>query len=108
MVDEQPNAVYVVLEEDSPFEKVDTNAANVTTTAFVSVPDSPWDEEIDSSQAAELLGVNLNHLRQIVFKKKLTPVGKKGRRASFRKSDVLALKSVRESKRGTQGEDRND
>ena len=55
----------------------------------------PWDEEIDSFDAALIIGIEVNHLRQIAFKKKLTVVGYKKRRAMFNRQEVLAYKEKR-------------
>lgn len=55
----------------------------------------PWDTEIDSYDAALILGVTVNNLRQMVFKKKIEVVGHKKRRAIFRRDDVIKLKSER-------------
>lgn len=46
--------------------------------------------------AAKLLGINENHLRQLVHRKILVPQGKHGRKNVFRQSDVLALKTQRD------------
>ena len=56
---------------------------------------TPAPDLVDSVEAAEILGVTLNHMRQLVFKKRLTPVGRKGRRSMFRRPDVLALHATR-------------
>ena len=56
---------------------------------------NPWDDEVDSFDAANMLGITVNHLRQLVFKKKLEPVGRKHRRAMFRRADVETLKASR-------------
>lgn len=55
---------------------------------------NPWDEEVDSFDAALMLGVTVNNLRQMVFKKKIAVAGKKGRRATFRREDIEKLKRV--------------
>lgn len=51
-------------------------------------------DTITSQQAAVLLGVTQNNLRQMVFKKKLVPVGKDGRKNLFDRADVEALARV--------------
>lgn len=48
-------------------------------------------EQLDSVEVANYLGITTNNLRQMVFKKKLVPSGKKGRRLAFNKSDVIAF-----------------
>ena len=50
---------------------------------------------IDSTETAEILNVTPNNLRQMVHKKKLTPVGKRGRRTLFDYADVQALAEKR-------------
>lgn len=46
---------------------------------------------MDSIEVATYLGITTNNLRQMVFKKKLVPSGKKGRRLVFNKADVVAF-----------------
>ena len=55
----------------------------------------PWAEEVDSFDAANILGITVNHLRQLVFKKKIETVGKQKRRAMFKRIDVMKLKEMR-------------
>lgn len=50
---------------------------------------------IDSLDAAAILTVTSNNLRQIVHKKQLIPVGKRGRRTLFNRADVEALAATR-------------
>jgi hypothetical protein len=50
---------------------------------------------IDSLDAAAILTVTPNNLRQIVHKKQLVPVGKRGRRTLFNRADVEALAAAR-------------
>lgn len=47
--------------------------------------------QVDSVEAAVILGVTANNLRQMVHKKQITPVGKQGRRTVFNRSDVEDL-----------------
>jgi excisionase family DNA binding protein len=54
---------------------------------------------IDSVEAATLLGVTGNNLRQMVHKGQLVAVGKRHRRALFRRDDVVALAEARRAKR---------
>ena len=56
---------------------------------------NPWDNEIDSFDAANMLGITVNHLRQLGFKKKIEPSGRKHRRTMFRREDVMNLKVSR-------------
>jgi hypothetical protein len=50
---------------------------------------------IDSINASLTLGITPNNLRQLVFRKLLTPVGKEKRRSLFRLADVLRIKEAR-------------
>jgi DNA-binding transcriptional MerR regulator len=50
---------------------------------------------IDSEQAAELLGITKNNLRQLVYRKLLVPVGKQKRRSLFNVEDVAKVKEAR-------------
>jgi hypothetical protein len=53
------------------------------------------DELVDSINASLTLGITPNNLRQLVFRKLLTPVGKEKRRSLFRLADVLRIKEAR-------------
>ena len=50
---------------------------------------------INSEQAAELLGITKNNLRQLVYRKLLVPVGKQKRRSLFNVEDVAKVKAAR-------------
>jgi hypothetical protein len=50
---------------------------------------------VDSLDAAAILRVTPNNLRQIVHKKQLITVGKRGRRTLFNRADVEALAATR-------------
>jgi hypothetical protein len=50
---------------------------------------------IDSINASLTLGITPNNLRQLVFRKLLTPVGKEKRRSLFRLADVQRIKEAR-------------
>jgi hypothetical protein len=50
---------------------------------------------VDSINASLTLGITSNNLRQLVFRKLLTPVGKEKRRSLFRLADVLRIKEAR-------------
>ena len=58
-------------------------------------------DTVDSLDAAAILRVTPNNLRQIVHKKQLLPVGKRGRRTLFNRADVEALAAVRGNGAGT-------
>jgi DNA-binding transcriptional MerR regulator len=50
---------------------------------------------INSDQAAEMLGISKNNLRQLVYRKLLVPVGKQKRRSLFNVEDVEKVKAAR-------------
>jgi DNA-binding transcriptional MerR regulator len=50
---------------------------------------------VNSEQAAELLGISKNNLRQLVYRKLLVPVGKQKRRSLFNVEDVEKVKAAR-------------
>jgi hypothetical protein len=50
---------------------------------------------IDSLTVCEILGISKTNLRQIVFRKLLTPIGKYKRRSTFDRAQVEALKVSR-------------
>ena len=56
----------------------------------------PWDTEIDCYDAAQMLGVTINNLRQLVHKKKLTILRYQKRRSMFSRAEVEELKHQRE------------
>lgn len=62
---------------------------------------APAQGTVDSLDAAAILRVTPNHLRQIVHKKQLLPVGKRGRRTLFNRADVEALAAARGNGAGT-------
>jgi hypothetical protein len=51
--------------------------------------------QVDSVEAAAILGVTANNLRQMVHKQQIVPVGKAGRRTIFNRADVEALRERR-------------
>jgi len=61
--------------------------------------DDGGNEEIDSGEAAAILGVTVNNLRQITHKKLLTVIRHEKRKAMFRANDVRQLKVVREQQK---------
>jgi hypothetical protein len=56
---------------------------------------APTDAQVDSVEAAAILGVTANNLRQMVHKGQIIPVGKRGRRTIFNRADVEALRERR-------------
>lgn len=59
------------------------------------------DEEfISSIEAAQLLGISMNNLRQIQHRKQLCWVKKVGRQVYYRRDEVNAYKEKRQNKNG--------
>lgn len=50
----------------------------------------PWADTIDSFDVARILGITPNHLRQLTFRKKLTVIGRKNKKALYAKTEVEA------------------
>lgn len=57
---------------------------------------------IDSEVAAMLLGISKNNLRQLVYRKLLSPVGKSSRRNMFKLQEVLEFQTRRRSGKTTE------
>ena len=55
-------------------------------------------ETINSTQAAEYLGISGNNLRQLVHRKLLVPTGRLNRRSLFQLADVERVKAARAPK----------
>jgi hypothetical protein len=58
----------------------------------------PWDNEIDCYDAAQMLGVTINNLRQLVHKKQLTILRYQKRRSMFSRAEVEGLRHHREAR----------
>ena len=57
-------------------------------------------EMLSALEVCELLGVSLNNLRQITFRKSLTPIKKKvGKYKQYPKEEVLAYLAKRRSRK---------
>lgn len=54
---------------------------------------------IDSEVAAMMLGVSKDAVRMMVMRKKITPLGRQGRKNTFRLQDVVALQTRRTKKK---------
>ena len=48
------------------------------------------DDLIDSKEVAAILGITQNNLRQIVFRKELTVLGRRKKRSLFSRTEVVA------------------
>lgn len=57
------------------------------------------EELVTAAEAAELLGVTMNNLRQIQHRQALTWIQKSGRNVFYYKADVLAYKAKRETRK---------
>lgn len=88
MSNEFPTNVFVAPAHPFPPRPVDEIAAVREQVAQMV---NPLADQIDSLEAAGILTVTENNLRQMVHKKQLTPVGKRGRRTLFDRAEVMAL-----------------
>ena len=59
------------------------------------------DEVIDSIEAAAILGITANNLRQHVWRKEILPCGNRKRRSLFKRADVEALLARRATPKPT-------
>ena len=84
---EFPGNVFVSRNYPPPMN-AEPPAPQVTVTGSESVNMS---DLIDSTRAAELLGVTTNNLRQMVHKGRLTVAGKDGRKNLFSRAEVTEL-----------------
>lgn len=55
---------------------------------------------VSAAEAAEILGIKMNNLRQIQHRKTLQWVQKSGRNVFYTKEDVMAYKAKRDSRNG--------
>jgi len=53
------------------------------------------DDIVDSIYVAQYLGITINNLRQLVYRKTLIPVGRQKRRSLFTMADVQRVKAAR-------------
>ena len=74
-----------------------TYTYNASTPEEVTAPNQVSDT-LTSAEAAATLGVTMNNLRQIVFKRRLTPVGKAGRKNLFSRADVAQIAEARKAR----------
>lgn len=63
----------------------------ITAVFYTHAPVVEQPDTVDSAEAAAMLGITLNNLRQMVFRKRLVPVGKDGRRSLFAREQVAVL-----------------
>ena len=50
---------------------------------------------VDSATAAQMLGISSNNLRQLVWRKIITPTGRHKRKSLFNITDVERVKALR-------------
>lgn len=60
--------------------------------------ESPSIDYLTSQEAADLLGMNLNHLRQLTFQKKLTVAKREGRRSLYSLAAITEYKEKQNAK----------
>jgi hypothetical protein len=89
MSNEFPTNVFVAPAQPFPSRPVDEIAA--VREQVAQIPQPGAGDTVDSLEAAGILTVTENNLRQMVHKKQLTPVGKRGRRTLFDRAEVTAL-----------------
>lgn len=61
----------------------------------IDVVDAPVVDLIDTTEAASIVGVTVNYLRQFVFAKKLTVIERRGRKTYFNRADVMTFAATR-------------
>lgn len=54
---------------------------------------------VSAAEAAEILGIKMNNLRQIQHRKSILWVQKTGRNVYYKREDVMAYKSKRDSRK---------
>lgn len=86
MSNEFPTNVFVAPSHAWPVDEIAEVRAQVA-----QIPQPGAGPTVDSLEAAGILTVTENNLRQMVHKKQLTPVGKRGRRTLFDRAEVVAL-----------------
>lgn len=57
------------------------------------------DDLISAAETAEILGINMNNLRQIQHRKSLVWVKKAGRNVYYKREDVAAYKAKRDARK---------
>jgi hypothetical protein len=68
-----------------------TNLHDQISQAVQDTPPVTDSGQVDSVEAAAILGVTANNLRQMVHKRQIVPAGKRGRRTIFNRADVEGL-----------------
>lgn len=88
---EFPGNVFVSRNYPPPQHTYEAPSVTVTASESVTVAG----DYVDSTMAAEMLGITTNNLRQMVHKGRLVPAWKEGRKNMFSHADVVALKDKR-------------
>lgn len=55
---------------------------------------------VSAAEAAEILGIQMNNLRQIQHRKTIQWVQKSGRNVYYKREDIMAYKTKRDSRNG--------
>jgi len=58
------------------------------------------DDVISAAEAAEILGITMNNLRQIQHRKSIQWVQKSGRNVYYKREDVMNYKAKRDARNG--------
>lgn len=59
----------------------------------------PWEDLVNSQEAAQMIGITVNNFRQLVHKKLIVVAYKQGRTVVFHRADVMRLVEARAAKR---------
>ena len=54
---------------------------------------------VSAAEAAEILGINMNNLRQIQHRKSIAWVSKSGRNVYYKRQDILDYKAKRDARK---------
>ncbi len=57
------------------------------------------DDVVSAQEAAEILGINMNNLRQIQHRKSIQWVSKSGRNVYYKRADIEAYKAKRDGRK---------
>jgi hypothetical protein len=89
---DQPSTLQAepIMEPESPSEPLEEPETDPEPEAV----EEPLVNYVTAQEAASLLGMNLNHLRQLTFQKKLTVARREGRRSLY---SLTAINEYKES-----------
>jgi predicted site-specific integrase-resolvase len=57
------------------------------------------DDVVTAAEAAQILGINMNNLRQIQHRKSIQWVSKSGRNVYYKRADIEAYKAKRDGRK---------